>query len=76
MIRPTIAYSSKIWTLSKIQEKQINKIKIKCLQRIRNKTKKKNKTRNENFRGKLQIQPINKKIIEGQLRWFWNIMQK
>ena len=63
VVRPTIAYSSETWALSRRQKSRINGNEV-------SKKNRRDKIRNDVFRQNLQIDPINENIIEGQLRWF------
>ena len=47
-------------------------MEMRFLRRIENKNKM-DKIRNETIRQNLQIDPINEKIMEGQLRWFGHV---
>ncbi|XP_050506798.1 uncharacterized protein LOC126886644 [Diabrotica virgifera virgifera] len=72
VVRPTIMYSSETWTLTGRQKSRVNAMEMRFLRKIANR-KRTDKIRNETIRQNLKLEPINEKIVEGQLRWFGHV---
>lgn len=72
MYTPILTYGSESWVANKRIKSKIQASEMKYLRRVLGVTRL-DRIRNEEIRERLKVVPMQKKIEEGQLRWFGHI---
>lgn len=69
---PTLIYGSEAWITTEKQKQKIQTAEMKYLRRVVGKTKR-DKIRNQTIRTSLDIQPLQDRVYQAQLRWFGHL---
>ncbi|KAF6215611.1 hypothetical protein GE061_010367 [Apolygus lucorum] len=71
---PTLTHSSESWALSSKHRSRLQAVEMRYLRKVEGKTRR-DRVRNQTIRSSLDVQPLQTKIEEAQLRWFGHVVR-
>ncbi|RCV17714.1 hypothetical protein SETIT_3G241500v2 [Setaria italica] len=75
VIRPAMLYDAECWPTKRQQVQQISVAEMRMLRWICDHTRR-DRVRNEDIRDRLEVAPIEEKLIQHRLRWFGHVQRR